>query len=84
VTILAISPSDLEQMLYQSVVDDEFRAELPTPAVFGLSPDFSWPDPVEAQEQSTLDVALAGVDAYRCSTTCSSGPFTLVCDGSTK
>jgi hypothetical protein len=76
VTILAISPSELEQMLYQSVVDDEFRAD------FGS--DVAWPEPVEAQEQSTLDVALAGVDAYMCSTTCSSGPFTLVCDGSTK
>ena len=71
--------ADLEQMLYQSVVDAEFRADLPASAA-GLT----WPQAVEPQERALLDVALAGVDAYQCSTTCSSGPFTLVCDGSTK
>jgi hypothetical protein len=84
VTTLALT--DLEQMLYQSVVDDEFRAELTaSPAVFGAGLDgVSWPAAVEAHDQTTLDVALAGVDAYQCSSTCSGGPFTAICDGTTK
>ncbi len=77
---LEIAPADVEQMLYQSVVDAEFRADF-SAALFGGG---SWPEAIESQERALLDVALAGTDAYMCSTTCSSGPFTLVCDGSTK
>ncbi len=81
-----LTPTTLTSILYQSAVDDEFRSELSaTPSVFGLHlEEITLPDPVEAQEQAMLDVALAGVDAYQCSSTCSAGPWTLICDGSTK
>ncbi len=81
-----LTPTALASILYQSVVDDEFRADLSaTPAVFGLHPEeITWPESVEAQEQAMLDIALAGVDAFQCSSTCSAGPWTLICDGSTK
>ncbi len=85
-TLRTLPSPDLEQVLYQSVVDDEFRAMLASdPAVFGLNvDDLAWPAAVEPQDQAMLNVALAGVDAYQCRSTCSSGPFTVVCDGTTK
>jgi len=82
----SISP---ETMLYQAVVDHEFRTELmDTPSAFGMDHDtFSLPDAVERQEQESLKIwseGLAAVDVYNCSATCSYGPVTVVCDGSTK
>lgn len=84
-TMRTLASPELEQMLYQSVVDDEFRAMLASdPTLFGVSDGLAWPAAVEPQDQTTLDVALAGVDAFQCRSTCSAGPFTVVCDGGTK
>jgi hypothetical protein len=79
--------SELDELLYQSVVDDEFRSDLVAdPLRFGL--DFEslfLPEPVEPQNQDLLDIGFAGVDVvYMCGSTCSSGPFTVVCDGCSK
>jgi Family of unknown function (DUF5973) len=79
--------AELEQLLYRSVVDAEFRAELlGNPSDFGVRhDDLLLPDPVEQQDQALLDVAsIAAMDVYACASTCSFGPFTIVCDGTTK
>jgi hypothetical protein len=78
--------AELEQLLYRSVVDEEFRAELlGNPHNFGVHHGLSLPDPVEPQDQALLDVAsIAAMDVYACASTCSFGPFTVVCDGTTK
>jgi Family of unknown function (DUF5973) len=80
------SPVDLDEVLYQSVVDDEFRAELlADPGSFGLSdPGFVFPAPVEAQDRTLLDLAAGSQFSAMCASTCSAGPFTIVCDGYTK
>ena len=84
-TMPTLSSPELEQMLYQSVVDDEFRAIVGSdPTFFGFGDGLAWPTAVEPQDQTTLDVALAGVDAFQCRSSCSAGPFTVVCDGGTK
>lgn len=67
-----------EELLYQSVVDDEFRAILTaSPAAFGF--DAAVPTPVESAEIGLADVALAGIDIYACNNTCSWG-LTALCD----
>jgi hypothetical protein len=76
-------------MLYQAAVDHEFRTELlDTPATFGMAHDaFVLPDAVERQEQESLKIwseGLAAVDVYDCTSTCSYGPITAICDGTTK
>lgn len=78
-----------ETMLYQAVVDHEFRTELmDTPDVFGMGHGaFLLPDSVERQEQESMKIwseGLAAVDVYDCTNTCSYGPVTLVCDGYSK
>jgi len=78
-----------ETMLYQAVVDHEFRAELvDTPNAFGMDDGtLLLPDAVERQEQESLKIwseGLAAVDVYNCTNTCSFGPITAVCDGTTK
>ncbi|MEU3751150.1 cinnamycin family lantibiotic [Streptomyces olivoreticuli] len=74
-------------MLRQAVVDAEFRAAvLADPDAFGLSAE-SLPAAVEDFDQESLDFWTEGaatMDAAACSTTCSSGPLTILCDGSTK
>lgn len=79
--------AEFEQLLYHSVVDAEFRAELSgNPIEFGVRhDDLLLPDQVEPQDQALLDVAsIAAMDVYACASTCSFGPFTIVCDGTTK
>ncbi|MGH8899475.1 MAG: cinnamycin family lantibiotic [Egibacteraceae bacterium] len=78
--------AELEELLYHSVVDAEFRAELlGNPNDFGVGYDLFLPDQVEPQDQALLDVAsIAAMDVYACASTCSFGPFTVVCDGTTK
>lgn len=78
-----------ETMLYQAAVDHEFRAKLmETSSVFGMDHDtFLLPDAVERQEQESLKIwseGLAAIDVYDCVSTCSWGPVTAVCDGTTK
>lgn len=74
-------------MLQQAAVDREFRsALLEDPIAFGLSPG-ALPAPVEQPDQESLDFWTEGVAAmeiYACRTSCSWGPFTIVCDGETK
>jgi hypothetical protein len=89
VATLSKSSVSTETMLYQAVVDHEFRTELmDTPDVFGIDYDaLLLPDAVEPQEQESLRIwseGLAAVDIYDCASSCSAGPMTIVCDGGTK
>jgi hypothetical protein len=74
-------------MALQAVVDSDFRTALMTdPAAFGVSAG-SLPASVEQPDQDTLDFWTEGVAAmeiYACQTSCSWGPITAVCDGTTK
>jgi hypothetical protein len=76
-----------ETLTLQAVVDSEFRTELlADPAAFGLSVS-DRPAPVEQPDQEALDFWTEGVAAmeiYACRTSCSWGPITAVCDGTTK
>ena len=75
-------PVDLDDLFYQSVVDEEFRAQLlADPGLFGLG-DLSLllPAPVEPQDEALLDLASGADFVAQCKSTCSSGPFTVVCD----
>ncbi len=77
---------DLDTLFYQSVVDEEFRARLlADPSLFGLDElRFTLPAPVEPQDQALIDLAAGEYFVSQCKSTCSSGPFTIVCDGTTK
>jgi len=77
---------DLEDVLYQSVVDEEFRAQvLADPSAFGVSTSsFVLPTAVEPQDRAMLDLASGSQFMAQCGTSCSWGPFTIVCDGTTK
>ncbi|GLY72152.1 cinnamycin family lantibiotic [Actinoallomurus iriomotensis] len=76
-----------DTMTLQAVVDSEFRTELlADPAAFGLSGS-SLPAPIEQPDQESIDFWTEGVAAmeiYACQTSCSWGPITAVCDGTTK
>lgn len=80
------SRADVDEVLYQSVVDDEFRAlVLADPSAFGLGdPSFALPTPVEPQDRALLDLASGIQFTAQCGTTCSAGPMTILCDGTTK
>jgi hypothetical protein len=81
-------PLEDEQILYQSVVDDEFCAELVrNPEMFDIkSNEIALPDAIEPPDRTSWEqwndeiAALVG----QCSSTCSFGPFTIICDGTTK
>jgi hypothetical protein len=78
--------ADLEDVLYQSVVDEEFRElVLADPGSFGLAASPSvLPDAIEAQDRTLLDL-VAGIEfTAQCKSTCSDGPLTIICDGTTK
>ena len=83
---LCETPVDLDDLFYQSAVDEEFRAQLlANPGLFGLDePALLLPTPVEPQDESLLDLASGADFVARCGSTCSAGPFTVVCDGTTK
>jgi hypothetical protein len=74
-------------MMLQAAVDHEFRSMIEAdPARFGPSLA-TLPAEVEAADQASLDFWTEGVAAmeiYACRTSCSWGPFTVVCDGETK
>lgn len=76
-----------DTVMYQAVVDNEFRAMLLNNSdAFGISAD-ALPAPVEQPDQESLDFWTEGVAAmeiYACASSCSFGPVTKVCDGSTK
>jgi hypothetical protein len=70
--------------MLHSAVDAEFRDELVN--AYGIAAD-SLPTTVEQPDQEALDFWTEGIsamDIYACVTSCSFGPFTIVCDGSTK
>jgi hypothetical protein len=88
-TTISVSPLEHEQLLYQAVVDNEFRIVLlDDPSVFSMNhSSLSLPDSVEQQDRSSLEFwteGIAAVEVYACASTCSAGPFTIVCDGNTK
>lgn len=70
----------LEQTLYRSVVDEEFRALLAAnPELFAFE-GRECPRPVEAELHYGLAaVAMADIDVQACNNTCSWG-MTVVCD----
>ncbi|MGH3377478.1 MAG: cinnamycin family lantibiotic [Actinoallomurus sp.] len=76
-----------DTMTLQAVVDSEFRTELlADPSAFGLAVS-SLPAPVEQPDQESLDFwteGIAAMEIYACRTSCSFGPITAVCDGTTK
>lgn len=74
------SPAD-EDTLLLAVVNAEFRALI---TQSGFASDAMLPAPIEPQEQSLLDRPAGSVFAAQCKSTCSEGPFTFVCDGTTK
>ena len=80
------SRTELDEVLYQSVVDEEFRAlVLADPSAFGLSdPSFGLPIAVEPQDRALLDLASGIQFTAQCGATCSAGPMTILCDGTTK
>ncbi|WP_067962807.1 cinnamycin family lantibiotic [Nocardiopsis trehalosi] len=73
--------------LQQAVVDADFRsAVLADPAAFGLSAA-TLPPAVEQQDADAFEAITEGIvasEVYACESTCSFGPFTFVCDGTSK
>jgi hypothetical protein len=80
----------LEQLLHQAAVDADFREELlSNPEAFGAPTDIELmlPTSVEKQDQSSINLfndALGELNIVACASTCSFGPYTIVCDGTTK
>jgi hypothetical protein len=88
-TLQTSSVEYLEQLLQMAAVDAEFSNELRNhPEVFGINADIELPNSVEKQDQSfvaLLNDALGQIDIMaQCQSTCSGGPLTIVCDGTTK
>ena len=83
---LSATPIDLDDVRYRSVVDDEFRAQLlADPSLLGLGGlSVELPAPVEAQDSTGLDLVSGDYYITMCTSTCSQGPVTLICDGTTK
>lgn len=79
-----MSPS---MVLRHAAADADVRAEvLAAPEAFGVSPD-TVPVSVEPLDEESLGFwteGVAAVEVYACATSCSFGPFTVVCDGGTK
>ncbi|MFD0683449.1 cinnamycin family lantibiotic [Actinomadura fibrosa] len=74
-------------ILRHAAADADIRAELLKGADrFGVAAA-AVPAAVAQQDAASLGYwteGIAAIDAYACATTCSSGPFTFACDGSTK
>jgi len=92
-TTLQAKPSVeyLEQLFQMAAIDAEFSNELQNhPEMFGINADMvsSVPMSVEKQDQSFVELlndALGQLDIMvACATTCSWGPITAICDGTTK
>ena len=88
-TMQAPSVEYLEQLLQMAAVDAEFSNELRNhPEAFGIKAGIELPNSVEKQDESfvaLLNDALGQFDIMaECGVTCSIGPLTIVCDGSTK
>ncbi|MCP2335948.1 cinnamycin family lantibiotic [Actinomadura rupiterrae] len=72
-------------ILRYAAADAGFRAELlERPADFGVT---AVPESVEQPDAEALGYwteGIAAVDVYACASTCSAGPITFLCDGTTK
>lgn len=77
---------DFEQLFYQAAVDHEFRAELlDNPRVFGMNHDnVLLPNSVEPQDHVSSEFWSEGMAVMECVSSCSFGPITAICDGTTK
>jgi Family of unknown function (DUF5973) len=80
-----MSVNDCAQLLYQVAADGEFRAELEkNPDFFGQDgTNVVLPDSVERLDQTSLKLWSEGLAAMKCVSTCTFGPITIVCDGTT-
>src|SRR5690606_32362622 len=80
-------PMTQSTILRQAAADAEFRhILLADPSAFGVSAD-SVPVSVEQPDAASLEFWTRGqgaMETVACRTSCSWGPFTVVCDGSTK
>ncbi len=89
-TVKQSSANYLEQLLHRSAVDATFRDELAAnPESFGISSDSNLVLPAAVLEQEQSGIELTDDIADRlivaaCQTSCTGGPYTIVCDGSTK
>jgi hypothetical protein len=90
-TLEKSSVNYLEQLFHQAAIDAEFSSEfLTNPEAFGIANDakFVLPVSVEKQDQTFFELfnnALGELNQIvACSSTCSFGPITIVCDGTTK
>ncbi|GAB1541755.1 hypothetical protein NUACC21_44270 [Scytonema sp. NUACC21] len=85
------SANYLEQLLQRAATDAEFRNELESnPTSFGISSETTLvlPKSVAIQEQSGMELGddvegELGI-VVACQSTCTSGPYTIICDGTTK
>jgi len=79
------TPLDLDDLFYQSVVDEEFRALLHSdPGLFGITEASLLPTAIEPPDESLLDLVSGATFVAQCKSSCSYGPFTVVCDGGSK
>jgi len=73
----------LEQTIYRSVVDEDFRALVAaSPELYGLEAlgGLGFPEAVESEIQQALaGTAMVDADVQACNTSCSWG-MTIVCD----
>ncbi|NEO39949.1 MAG: cinnamycin family lantibiotic [Moorea sp. SIOASIH] len=84
-----MSTATLEKVLHQASIDAEFRSEVQNnPEAFGLSATTTLPESVEKQDHAFIELLNASLGEFdiaaSCESTCSSGPLTIVCDGTTK
>jgi hypothetical protein len=77
-----VSGVDEDDVLYQAVVDEEFRDRLL--AESGAARLLVLPDPVAARNRAFLDLVSGAEFTAQCRSTCSDGPITIICDGTTK
>ncbi len=75
-------PTTFERVLQQAAVNPRFRSES---GEFGLD---RLPESVQEQDQHFFELLSDGMESagvmYGCSSTCSYGIITAVCDGNTK
>ncbi len=86
------SLNDCEQLLQRAVIDPEFRRELlANPEAFGISSETELvlPESVAPPDMSFIDLVnydaqFVAATSDRCKCTCTQGPITVLCDGSSK
>jgi len=72
-------------VLRHAAADNELRDELLTTSEsFGISTAPTSVEPLDEEAMEFWTEGVAAVEVYACATSCSAGPFTVVCDGGTK